>query len=53
MLGKDARRLSLILLVTPFLLWILLLILLPQLGMTFLSFHEELGPGDYEFGLGN
>jgi spermidine/putrescine transport system permease protein len=53
MLARDARRLSLILLLTPFLLWIVLLILLPQLGITFLSFREKLGPREYGFGFGN
>jgi spermidine/putrescine transport system permease protein len=52
-LSRDARRLSLILLMTPFLLWIVLLIVLPQLGITYLSFREKLGPGDYAFGFAN
>ncbi len=53
MSSSDARRLSLFLLLTPFLLWIVLLILLPQLGITYLSFREKLGPRDYTFGVGN
>jgi spermidine/putrescine transport system permease protein len=52
-LSRDARRLSLILLMTPFLLWIVLLIVLPQLGITYLSFREKLGPRDYTFGFAN
>ena len=50
---RDTGRLSLFLLLAPFLLWILLLIVLPQLGMGLISFREKLGPGEYAFGLGN
>lgn len=53
MLTKDAKRLSLILLLTPFLLWIVLLILLPQLGITYLSLREKVGPREFTFGLQN
>jgi spermidine/putrescine transport system permease protein len=53
MLSRDARRLSLILLLAPFVLWIVLLIVLPQLGITYLSFREKLGPNDYSFGFRN
>lgn len=53
MSSQDARRLSLILLMTPFFLWIVLLIVLPQLGITYLSFREKLGPREYTFGFGN
>jgi spermidine/putrescine transport system permease protein len=51
--ARDLRRLSLILLLMPFFLWILLLIVLPQLGMVFISFREKLGPGEYTLGLAN
>lgn len=50
---RDAGRLSLILLLAPFLLWIGLLIVLPQLGMVGISFREKLGPGEYDVGLAN
>ena len=40
---QDAGRLSLILLLTPFLLWIVLLIVLPHLGIVALSLREKLG----------
>ncbi len=50
---RDARRLSLILLMTPFFLWIGLLILLPQLGIGYISLREKVGINEYEFGLGN
>ncbi len=50
---KDIRRLSLILLFTPFALWIVLLILLPHVGMVILSLREKVAPRVYELGLGN
>ena len=46
-MARDAGKLSLFLLMAPFLLWILLLIVLPQLGMVSISFREKLGPGEY------
>lgn len=52
-MGRDAGKLTLFLLLAPFLLWILLLIVLPQLGMVGISFREKLGPGEYELGLDN
>jgi spermidine/putrescine transport system permease protein len=53
MTARDANRLTLILLLTPFLLWIALLILLPQLGITWLSFRERVAPREYQFGFAN
>jgi spermidine/putrescine transport system permease protein len=53
MANKDINRLFLFLLLAPFLLWIVLLIILPHLGIGYLSVREKLGPGDYQFGLGN
>ena len=50
---RDARRLSLILLFTPFVLWIVLLILLPHIGMGILSLREKIGPRQYVFGFEN
>ncbi|GGD95679.1 peptide ABC transporter permease [Aureimonas endophytica] len=50
---RDARRLTLILLFMPFALWMLLLILLPHLGVAFLSLREKTGPRQYGFGFGN
>ncbi|PHR24389.1 MAG: spermidine/putrescine ABC transporter permease [Hoeflea sp.] len=50
---KDIKRLSLILLFAPFALWIFLLIVLPHLGMFYISVREKVGPRMYEFGLGN
>ncbi len=53
MFRSDAGKLSLILLMTPFFLWIGLLIVLPQLGIGYISLREKVGPGQYTFGLGN
>ena len=53
MLRKDTHRLSLILLLTPFLLWIVLLIILPQLGITALSLREKISYQEYAYGFGN
>lgn len=53
MTASDARRLSLILLLTPFLLWVGVLILLPQLGIFAISLREKIGPGNYTAGLAN
>lgn len=50
---SDEGKLSLILLMTPFLLWIVLLILLPQLGMAYLSLREKIGPGQYTLSFAN
>jgi spermidine/putrescine transport system permease protein len=43
----DSRRLALILLFAPFLLWIVLLIALPQLGILAISLHDDLRPDSY------
>lgn len=50
---SDPGRLTLILLLTPFLLWIALLIILPHVGIAFLSLREKVGPGAYTYGFGN
>ena len=52
-MSPDARRLSLILLFSPFALWLTLLILLPHIGMVALSLREKVAPRVYEFGFGN
>lgn len=52
-MGRDAGRLSLILLFTPFVLWIGLLIVLPQLGIGYVSLREKVGFGEYQYGLKN
>jgi spermidine/putrescine transport system permease protein len=53
MMQRDIKRLSLILLFAPFALWIVLLIVLPHLGMFYISLREKVGPRMYEFGLEN
>ena len=53
MMQKDIKRLSLFLLFAPFALWIVLLIILPHLGMLYISLREKVGPRVYEFGLSN
>lgn len=52
-MSRDAGRLSLILLFAPFALWIGLLIVLPQIGIGYVSLREKVGVNRYEFGLGN
>ena len=53
MMQRDIKRLSLILLFAPFALWIVLLIVLPHLGMFYISLREKVAPRTYEFGLEN
>lgn len=53
MIRSDAGKLSLILLFAPFALWIGLLIILPQLGIGYISLREKVGPGEFTFGMGN
>jgi spermidine/putrescine transport system permease protein len=50
---SNANKLTLILLLAPFVLWIGLLIALPQLGIAFISLREKIGPGQYTFGIAN
>lgn len=52
-MNSDAKRLSFILLFSPFALWITLLIVLPHIGMVMLSLREKVAPRVYEFGFGN
>lgn len=53
MLRKDEQRLSLILLFTPFFLWIVLLIILPHIGILHLSFQEKVAPRVYTYSFAN
>lgn len=53
MSATDARRLTLVLLLSPFLLWIVLLILLPQLGIMAVSLRQRTGFQEYGFSLAN
>lgn len=52
-MGRDAKRLSLILLFAPFALWIGLLIVLPQIGIAYVSLREKIGINQYEYGFSN
>jgi spermidine/putrescine transport system permease protein len=53
MMQKDIKRLSLLLLFAPFALWIALLIILPHIGMFYISLREKVAPRVYEFGFEN
>ncbi len=53
MSNRDARRLSLILLLTPFLLWIVLLIILPHFGIAALSLREKITFREHTYSLAN
>ena len=53
MTRQSIRRLSLIMLLAPFLLWILLLIVLPHAGIFTLSLREKVAPLVYTVGPGN
>lgn len=53
MARSDIGKLSLFLLFAPFALWILLLIVLPQIGIGYISLREKIGPREYTFGLAN
>lgn len=52
-MGRDAGKLSLILLMTPFLLWIGLLIILPQIGIGYVSLREKVSYDEFHYGLKN
>ncbi|MAZ83189.1 MAG: spermidine/putrescine ABC transporter permease [Hoeflea sp.] len=52
-MSRDAGRLSLILLFAPFALWIGLLIVLPQIGIGYVSLREKVGINEYEYGFSN
>ena len=47
------RNLSLLLVLTPFLLWVVLIVILPQIDLLLLSLHEKVAPRVYRLGLGN
>lgn len=51
--GRDQQKLALILLFTPFVLWILLLIVLPHIGIVHLSFQEKVAPREYVYSFAN
>ena len=47
----DARNLSLLLLLVPLLLWIWLLVVLPQMGQVYVSLREKSGVAEFVVGL--
>ncbi len=51
--ARAGRRLALILMLAPLLLWLVALIILPHIAMLVVSLRERVGPGEYAFGLGN
>jgi spermidine/putrescine transport system permease protein len=50
---RPGLRLGFILALAPFLLWLLLLVVIPQVNLFALSLHETLGPRSFRIGLGN
>ncbi len=53
MTTRQARRLSLFLLLMPLLLWLFLLIILPHIGIATLSVREKVSPRVYTYGFAN
>ena len=53
-MDKDmSHRLTLWMLLAPFILWMLLLVIIPHIDMFLLSIREKVGPRQYEMGFGN
>ena len=52
-LRTPKLRLGLLLLLTPMLLWLLLLIILPHVNMAIISLSERVSAGEYAFSLSN
>lgn len=50
---KTTARLSFFLLLTPLVLWLGLLIIIPHIDMFFLSLRERVGVGEYETSFAN
>ena len=50
---SDSSRLGLYLLLAPILLWLVVLIILPHIGLFIVSISEKIGPREYETGFGN
>jgi spermidine/putrescine transport system permease protein len=51
--AKAGGRLAFLLVVTPFLLWVLLLVVIPHIDLLLLSLRERLAPRVYAAGFGN
>ncbi len=50
---SDKSKLGFYLLLSPLLLWLVTLIILPHIGLFFVSISEKVGVREYETGLGN
>jgi spermidine/putrescine transport system permease protein len=51
--NANASKLGFYLLLAPILLWLVVLIILPHVGLFMVSITEKIGPREYETGLGN
>lgn len=52
-MGSDRSKLGFYLLLMPLLVWLVTLIILPHIGLFFVSISEKVGVRDYETGFGN
>ncbi|MEP1768889.1 MAG: ABC transporter permease [Sulfitobacter sp.] len=52
-MNANASRLGFYLLLAPILLWLVVLIILPHVGLFIVSITEKIGPREYETGFGN
>lgn len=52
-LARSPARLGLILLLAPLLLWLVLLVIVPQIDMLIVSLETRVGPREYAFGFEN
>jgi spermidine/putrescine transport system permease protein len=52
-MGSDKSKLGFYLLLAPLLLWLVMLIILPHIGLFFVSISEKVGVREYETGFGN
>jgi spermidine/putrescine transport system permease protein len=52
-MASDKSKLGFYLLLMPLLLWLVMLIILPHIGLFFVSVSERVGVREYETGLGN
>ena len=50
---SDGSKLGFYLLLAPILLWLVVLIILPHVGLFIVSISEKIGPREYETGFGN
>ncbi|WP_244472030.1 ABC transporter permease [Prosthecomicrobium hirschii] len=50
---RDGRRLALLLVATPFVLWILLIVVIPHVDLLLISLHEKVAPRVFKTGIRN